>query len=506
MKTESRVGALPSSLSPFVSSEAFRERSRILVPEKRKADRKIFLDSLSALFDAVPVTDGMTLSFHHHLRNGDSVFNAVCEEIRKRNLRGLTLAPSSVFPNQGLLAELIENGNVVSLRTNYLNGPAARPIEEGKMQGLLWMDTHGGRHRAIESGELRIDLAILAAPAVDREGNGTGTEGPAACGTLGYAQSDLRYAKKVSLITDTLVERVKRVDLDGAYVDYVVKTESIGDPKGIASGTTRITKDPVGLKIARDAVRFLEESGALREGFSMQTGAGGTSLAVARYVRERMKALGIRGSFASGGITGPIASMLGEDLFDQLFDVQCFDLDAVRSYRDNPRHRAMSASGYANPYEPGAVADRLSFVILGATEIDLGFNVNVTTDSFGRIIGGSGGHADVAHGAGITVIVTNLAKARLPILRERLTTITTPGEDVDVLVTERGIAVNPRRSDLLERLKGTRLDVVPIEELLKRAHRISGVPAELPPPGPTVGYVVYRDGTVLDRIARPPLR
>lgn len=497
---------MKAEFAPFVSSEAFRERPRVLIAEKAKPAEKTFLDSLSALFDAVPVTDGMTLSFHHHLRNGDFVLNAVCEEIKKRDLRGLTLAPSSVFPAHALLAELIANGNVVSLRTNYLNGPAARPIEDGKLQGLLLMDTHGGRHRAIESGELPIDLAILASPAVDVCGNGTGTEGPAACGTLGYAQADLRYAKKVALVTDTLLDAVKRVDFDGSYVDYVVRMDSIGDPKGIASGTTRITKDPVGLKIARDAVRFLEEVGALREGFSMQTGAGGTSLAVARYVRERMKALGIRGSFASGGITGPIAGMLKENLFDELFDVQCFDLDAVRSYRDNPNHQAISASEYANPYEPAAIADRLGFVILGATEIDLGFNVNVTTDSFGRIIGGSGGHADVAHGAEITVIVTNLTKARLPILRERLTTRTTPGEDVDVLVTERGIAVNPRRTDLIERLKGTRLDVVPIEELLRRAHRISGIPAQLPPPGPTVGYVLYRDGTVLDRIARPSLR
>jgi citrate lyase subunit alpha/citrate CoA-transferase len=491
---------IPDTMRGFVSSEEYRNHERILIPEKTLVAQPVFCDSWDRLLDEVPLMDGMTLSFHHHLRNGDRVLNLVCREILDRGIKNLTFAPSSIFPSNAILAELIENGNVTNLRTNYLNGPVSRPIEAGKMTGILLMDTHGGRARAIESGELPIDVAFLACPAVDRRGNGSGTEGPAACGTLGYAQPDLRYAKKVVLVTDTILDSLPKIDFDGRYVDAVLQVGSIGDSEGIVSGTTRITRDPVGLKIARDAARFLWEVGEIREGFSMQTGAGGTSLAVAHYVRNLMKEHGIRGSFASGGITGYFVDMLKEGLFDRLYDVQCFDLEAVRSYRENSRHLAISSSKYGNPFEDSPIVDDLSFVILGATEIDVDFNVNVTTDSFGRLIGGSGGHSDTAHGAKITVVVTNLTKARLPIVKERVTTVTTPGEDVDVLVTERGIAVNPRRADLLEKMRNTRLPLMTIRELLEKAHEISGVPASLPASNRVVGLVLYRDGTVLDQL------
>ena len=130
---------------------------------------------------------------------------------------------------------------------------------------------------------------------------------------------------------------------------------------------------------------------------------------------------------------------------DKLFDVQCFDLEAVRSYRENKNHIGMSASKYANPFD-NPVVNNLDFTILGATEIDLNFNVNVTTDSYGTIIGGSGGHADSAYGAKVTIITTQIMKSRMPIIKDRVTAITTPGDSVDILVTERGIAVNPNRT------------------------------------------------------------
>ncbi len=487
----------------FAGADAYRSHSRVLLSQEPRKHPPVFYSSLSAVFAAAPVVDGMTLSFHHHLRNGDKVTNAVCAEILRRGLKNLTLAPSSVFPTNAILAELIQAGHVTNLRTNYINGPAALPIEAGKLRGLLLMDTHGGRARAIESGELPIDVAFLAAPAVDRNGNGSGTMGPAACGSLGYAQPDLHYAKYVVLVTDTVVDSLDRIDLDGAFVDAVLVVDSIGDPEGIVSGTTRITRDPVGLKIARDAARFLWEVGAIRPGFSMQTGAGGTSLAVAAQVRSLMREHGIRGSFASGGITGYYVDMLEEGLFDHLYDVQCFDLSAVRSLAKNALHQAISASRYGNPFDHDPIVDQLSFVILGATEIDLNFHVNVTTDSFGRLIGGSGGHADTAHGAKITVITTNLTKARLPIVKQRVTTLTTPGEDVDVLVTERGIAIRPDRIDLIAATRNSRLPIRTIEDLLQTAHALSGVPKELPHGTRIIGHVLYRDGTVIDNLYQP---
>ena len=483
----------------FVSSSDYLNHPVKNAPEKSTGNKIVFSKDLKEIFDLAGIKDGMTISFHHHLRNGDYVQNMVSEEILKRNIKNLHYAPSAIFPSNEILAKLIENENVVDIDCNYLNGPVADVIGKGKLKGKLFMNTHGGRPLKVETGRLPIDVAFLACPTVDKSGNGYGGIGKSACGSLGYAICDLKHAKKVVLVTDNLVEKLDKVEFEAKYVDYVLVVDSIGDQKGIVSGTTKITKDPVGLKIARMTAKLLDELGLIKDGVSMQTGAGGTSLAVASYVRDLMIKKGVKGSFASGGITSYFVNMQKEGLLEDLYDVQCFDIDAVHSYNENPHHHGMSGSEYANPYA-SPIVDKLDFVILGATEIDTKFNVNVTTDSHGRIMGGSGGHSDTAHGAKVSVITTNLIKSRMPIIKEHVTTITTPGEDVDVLVTERGIAINPKRIDLLEKLKGSKLPIFKIEDLLKMAHEITGIPKEQERSKEIIGFVEYRDGTIIDNL------
>ena len=208
----------------------------------------------------------------------------------------------------------------------------------------------------------------------------------------------------------------------------------------------------------------------------------------------------IKARFASGGITGQYVDMLENNLVDTLYDVQCFDLKAARSYRENRRHIAISASKYGNPFEDNPIVNELDFVILGATEVDLDFNVNVTTDSLGQIMGGSGGHADTAHGAKVTIIVTNLLKARLPIIKNKVTCVTTPGEDIDIVVTERGIAINPLRTDLIEKLTKSKLPILTIKELMTIAHDIAGIPSFYELSKEPIGYVRYRDGSIIDTL------
>lgn len=488
-------------LKPFVSSDDYKNHERKLIPEKSINNKIVTYTSVQDVFDGLQIHDGMTISFHHHLRNGDFVQNMVSEEILRRDIKNLHYAPSAIFPSNAIVSKLIENKNITSIDTNYLNGSVATTIGEGKLEGYLIMNTHGGRPRKIESGELSIDVAFIATPTVDKDGNGYGGIGNAACGSLGYAVSDLKYAKKVVLVTDNVVDHLDKIDLDKKYVDAILVVDSIGDPKGIVSGTTKITKDPVGLKIANMTAKMLDALGMIKDGMSMQTGAGGTSLAVASYVKNLMIKKGVKGSFASGGITGYFVEMQKMGLFECLKDVQCFDIDAVESYNNNPSHFGMSGSKYANPYD-APVADDLDFVILGATEIDKDFNVNVTTDSYGKIIGGSGGHSDTAHGAKVSIITTNLIKSRMPIIKDHVTTVTTPGEDIDILVTERGIAVNPKRTDLIEKLKKTHLPLFTIEELYEMAHRITGVPKPFKRSDKVIGYVEYRDGTIIDTLYR----
>ena len=490
---------VPDNYKAFKSSDDYKNHKRKLIEEKSINNKIVFADSLSEVFDKLDIKDGMTLSFHHHLRNGDYVLNMVCEEILKRDIKNLHLAPSAIFPSNEIISKLIENQNVVDIDTNYLNGPVSDTISKGLLKGMLIMNTHGGRPRKIESGELKIDVAFIATPAVDKNGNGYGGIGNAACGSLGYAIADLKYAKKVVLVSDYICDELPKIELDKKYVDMVLKVESIGDPKGIVSGTTKITKDPVGLKIASMTAKMLDELGMIKDGVSMQTGAGGTSLAVASYVKEIMIKKNVKGSFASGGITGYFVDMQKNGLLERLNDVQCFDIDAVKSYNENPNHFGMSGSKYANPYDD-PVVDYLDFVILGATEIDKDFNVNVTTDSYGKIIGGSGGHSDTAHGAKVSIITTNLIKSRMPIIKDHVTTVTTPGEDIDILVTERGIAINPKRKDLLEKLKNSKLPIFKIEDLYELAHSITGVPKKLEMKKEVIGLVEYRDGTIIDSL------
>lgn len=478
------------------------ERKAVKVNSVTPNDVKI-LKSIDEAIEKVQLKDGMTISFHHHLRNGDYVLNMVLNAVASKGIKDITVAASSIFPVHAPMVELMKNGTVTGIYANYMSGPVAEAVSKGYLKKCAVMHTHGGRPRAIESGDLHIDVAFIAAPTADAYGNINGVQGKSACGALGYAVSDAEFADKVVAVTDNLVPYPAcPIEISQIYVDYVVKVESIGNPEGIVSGTTRITKDPVGLKIAKMASEVMKASGLVREGLSFQTGAGGTSLAVADELKNIMKKENITGSFAAGGSTGYIVEMLEEGLFNCILDVQCFDLKAAQSYRENPKHQPMSASMYANPHNKGAVVNNLDIMILGATEIDIDFNVNVTTGSSGVIMGGSGGHSDTAAGSKLAIIVTNLVKARLPIIKDRVTTVTTPGESIDVIVTERGIAVNPKRQDLIEKLKATNLPVMTIEELKAIAEKMTGKPEAIQLSEDIVAVVEYRDGTVIDVVRK----
>jgi citrate lyase subunit alpha/citrate CoA-transferase len=238
----------------------------------------------------------------------------------------------------------------------------------------------------------------------------------------------------------------------------------------------------------------------LKEGFSFQTGAGGASLAAAKFLKEIMLKKGIQGSFGLGGITGYMVDMLQAGCFRNLMDVQCFDLKAVESIRTNPAHQEISAMQYASPSAASAVVDKLDVVILGATEVDTDFNVNVHTDSNGYIMGGSGGHSDTAAGSKLSMIIAPMFRARMPIVTDHVTCISTPGKDIDVLVTQGGIAVNPKNAELMYRLKDAGLPVIDIHELKEKTERITGKPRQPKFGDRAVAEVIYRDGTVIDRI------
>lgn len=458
--------------------------------------------SLKTAIHDCGLKDGMCISFHHHLRNGDFVMNMVMEEIAACGIKNLTINASAIFNVHSPLIEHIKNGTVSALETDYLEGQVGAAVSGGLMEKPVIFRTHGGRPASLESKKSHIDVAFIAAPASDAMGNCTGKQGKSACGSLGYAFADAMYADCVIVVTDHLeAYPLTGFSISEACVDYVVKVDSIGNPGGIVSGTTKLPRDPVILKIAEYAVKALEGTGILKDGFSFQTGAGGASIAAAAYLKEIMLRDQIKGSYALGGVTGYLVDMLRAGCFQAIQDVQCFDLKSVESIRTDPRHQEISAAQYAAPNAKSCAADSLDAVILGAAQIDTEFNVNVHTDSFGAIIGGSGGHTDVAACAGVTMIAAPLSRARIPLIADRLVCRSTPGTTVDLLITQYGIAVNPARQDLWKRLSASDLPVKPIEELKQLAERLNGIPNQ-PAHGSKkiVGKILNRDDTFLDDI------
>ncbi|HLR22013.1 MAG TPA: citrate lyase subunit alpha [Tissierellaceae bacterium] len=468
-------------------------------PSKSPAKEKVSKD-VEKLIKDLKIKDNSVLSFHHHLRNGDKVLNLVMKEIQKVGIKGITLMASSLFPVHKEIIPLIKDGTIENIVTSYITGELADVISRGGLKGNIIVQSHGGRARTILNEEIEIDIAFIASPSTDNMGNISGVNGRNSCGALGYAMADGIKAKKVVAVTDSLIEYPNYpADITEDYVDNVLLIESIGLKEGIVSGTTRVTKDPIGLKIAKDTLKVMEATGLLKDGLSFQSGAGGTSLAVTSYLKDYMIKNNIRGSFASGGITGYLTGMLEEDLFTSLFDVQCFDLEAIESLKKNPNHLRMSASQYGNP-EVSTVVDNLDIVILGATEIDRNFNVNVTTGSDGVLMGGSGGHQDTAAGSKVSIIVSKLFSSRIPLIKDKVDVITTPGSTVDVLVTERGIAINPLRKDLIKSFEEANLKTVTIEELKKYSESIMGKPKDIKKSDRIIGLSEYRDGSILDYI------
>lgn len=484
---------------PFMGAFAHMKQAasslKAVDPDRKPA----FGKSLDEVLDASDLHDGMTVSFHHHLRNGDHVLDMVMRKLQERGIRDIKVVASSIFPCHKCLVDMFEDGTVTKVYASYYNGPVAKAISEGKCRDICVVSTHGGRPRMLLEGELVLDIAFIASPSVDRDGNVSGSGGPSACGVLGYAIADAQTAKKVIAITDNITDNLIKMEIGHAFIDEVVVVDKIGDPRGIVSGSTMVTKDPVGLKIARDCATLIGHSGLLKDGFSFQTGAGGVSLAVALEVKKLMKRDKIMGSFASGGITDYLVDMLKEGFLTKLYDVQCFNLAAVDSIAVNPDHVKMDANTYANINNPDNIVNKLDVVILGASEIDTDYNVNVTTGSDGIILGGSGGHADTAAGAKLAIIVSQLVNSRMSVLVDRVTTVTTPGETIDILVTDRGIAIHPRHQELIERLKKeTTLEIHTIEELKAIAERLTGIPAKRAISDRIVAISEYRDGTVLD--------
>lgn len=446
------------------------------------------------------IADGMTISSHHHLRDGDAVALQALQTAAKIGVKDLRWFPSASFPAQAAVIHLMESG-VVHHIEGSMNGPLGDYCTQGRMRGMGVLRSHGGRWQAIQDGEVHIDIAVIAAPTADAFGNADGSRGKSACGSLGFALADSMYADRVIVVTDNVVPfPCIPWQIQGNNVDYVVEVPSIGDPAKIVSGTTQITKSPDRLRIARLVAEFLRASGIMRDGFSFQAGAGGIALAFVQYLKDMMKEAGVKARFVRGGSTKYLVELLQEGLVDYILDGQTFDLDAVKSIASDPRHVPTSPFTSYNFHGKGNFASMVDAVVLGATEVDVNFNANVVTHSDGRLLHGIGGWQNCLY-SGCTILALPCFRDRIPVIVDEVTTLTGPGELIDVIVTERGISINPRRQDLIDATKGSGLPIRPIHDIKKEVENICGGKPEKPKVGDRpVAVVKWVDGTVLDTV------
>ncbi len=458
---------------------------------------KVVADLKAALKNA-GLRDGMTISTHHHFRNGDKVGNAIFDAAAALGLKDLLWFPSASLPCHEPVLGHMESG-VVHHIEGSMNGPLGDYCSMGKMRGMGVLRSHGGRWQAVQDGEVHIDIAVIAAPTADPFGNANGVTGPSACGLLGFALVDSIYADHVIVVTDNLVDfPCIPWQIQGSNVDQVVVMDSIGDPDKIVSGTTRLTKSPDRLLIAEHTARFIRDAGIMKNGFSFQAGAGGIALSFAVFMKEMMTEAGVKARFIRGGSTKYLVEMLETGMTDYILDGQTFDLDGVRSMRDNPRHQDTSPFTSYNYHGKGCFASMLDATVLGATEVDVDFNANVVTHSDGRLLHGIGGWQNCLAGRCV-ILAVPAVRDRIPVIVDRVTTLCGPGELIDVVVTERGIAVNPRRTDLIEAVKGAPLPIRRIEDIKAEVYSMCGGPPAKPKlEERIVAAIKWVDGTVID--------
>lgn len=456
------------------------------------------VDSIHDVLVKCGIKDGMTVSFHHHFREGDFVVNMVMKEIHDMGIKDITICASSLGKAHDPIVPYIEDGTITNIYSSGVRGKIGEAISHGKLKGLAVMQSHGGRVRSLVTGENQIDIAFIGAPTCDDYGNCRGIGGKSDCGVLSYAMVDALHADKVVAITDCLVPFSNfPAHISMTRVDYVVEVDAIGDPKKIATGAAKPTTDQRKLMMADYCTKFVVNSPYFKDGFSYQTGVGGASIASTISLAKEMKERNVRMRFGVGGLTKPMCDLLINDQVDCLLDTQDFDLSAVESVK-NLKHFRISAGQYADPFNKGAVVNKLDFVILAALEVDVNFNCNVVVGSDGMITGAQGGHPDTAAGAKCAIVIAPLLQGRTPAICTDVTTVTTPGESVDVVITDYGIAINPRRQDLIEAMKDVDLPFKTIEELRDIAYSIAGEPEKVQFGERVVGIIESRDGTIMD--------
>ncbi len=468
------------------------------------------------------IEDGDVISYPHYYRFGDKGLEMVIKALQKKKKKGIILYANAIFDHTDpWLFEAFQDGTLAGLYGNVYRKFGAH-VMAGELHPWVTVGfSHGNRVRKLQTGEVRVKVAFAPVPLADQYGNATGLRGPEdqLCGPLGLAAADWEFADYSCLLTGEVSSNlIVPYSLSMEQTDFVVPVDCPGLSSGIGSGTLDLDKvrsQPLNARIADNVLNVMKAADIVKDQFSFQVGAG-AGLIVLDSIRTMLKQAGIQAGFSIGGVTSMHVDMLEEGSIRHLLHGQLFEPSrkVIRSLLENPSHQEITAGYYASVANKECAVNLLDLAVLSALEVDLDFNVN-TVCANGRIIGGIGGGQDVAAGAGLTIIFLPLATGKkglgFPKIQDKVYTRTTPGDVIDVVVTEEFAAVNPKsrspyRDAILENGEKFGLKLLPIEELRQKAVDAAQAMGKIPPRPETTDEILHavewRDGTLLDVIRK----
>jgi citrate lyase subunit alpha/citrate CoA-transferase len=302
------------------------------------AKKHVFSSKVTSLKEALKkcnIKDGVTVSFHHQLRNGDFVINMTLDAIKELGIKNIRMAQTAMFNVHEPVIDFIIDGTISRIEGS-INGSVGDFISKNPLDYPVVLRSHGGRWAAVKSGELNVDIAIVAASAADVRGNCTGVVGDSAFGPISYSQVDAMNANYVIIVTDNIIDYpCRHQEIQERHVDCVVDIDKVGDPDKIVSGSLKITEDPMKQKIARDCIEIMDAAGIIKDGMVFQSGAGGISLAAVKYLGERLQEKDVVAATATGGLTKFIIDIYKQGRVKNLYSSQVFDVESVKFIQEN---------------------------------------------------------------------------------------------------------------------------------------------------------------------------
>ena len=509
---------------PFMSAFSNENFSSTIVGRKGSGPIPTGKSKVTSIDKVIEIlNDGDVISYPHYYRTGDKGLEFVVSKLRQYDKKGIILYGNAIFDNTDpWLYEAFRDGVLGGIYGNVYRKFGAH-LTAGDF--LPWKGvgfSHGNRVRKLQTGEVKIKIAFGPVPIADIHGNANGMMGKPEqwCGPVGLFNADVEFADYTCLLAGTVSKSlIMPAPISMEQVDFVVEMDPPGLSEGIGSGTLdfeKIRSNKFNMTIADNVTNVMNAAEVIQDGFNFQVGSG-AGLIVLDNIRGELRKREIQANFAIGGVTSMHVDMLDEGTLKYLMHGQLFEPSekVVRSLLNHPGHQEITTGYYASVANKESAVNMLDVAVLSALEVDIGFNVN-TVCANGRIIGGIGGGQDVAAGADLTIMFLPLATGKngkgFPKVVDKVYTRTTPGEVVDVVVTEDYVALNPesmsRSADkIVENAKKSGLNLVKIEDLhelaVEKAKTYGEIPAKTETTDDVVHVIEWRDGTLLDVIKKP---